>query len=259
MLIETSLQDYVLTLQLNNPPVNAFNQSLTKALQKALRQAARETQARVIVLTARGRAFSAGQDLSEMAQAREEHISYREHLFETYNPLILQLRALPKIIIAALNGPVAGAGLGVALACDMRVATPQTYLTVGFNGIGLAPDSGVSLLLPALIGLGRAAEATFSNRPITAEEALSWGLLNRILPDETFQQETHQLAAALALGPVHAYGLTKRAFNKAVLPNLAEALDYEAHIQEIARPHPEHQEGVQAFLEKRRPNFLESA
>lgn len=255
-MLQLEKSDHVLTITLNRPPVNAFNLELTQALQKALRTAATDDETRVIVLTGSGRAFSAGQDLGEMAQGQEIGISYRQHLFETYNPLILQLRELPKPVIAALNGPVAGAGLGVALACDLRVAVPHATLTVGFNGIGLAPDSGVSLLLPALIGLGRAAEVTFSNRPIDADEALSWGLINRIIPAESFQQETHLLAAMLAQGPVHAYGLTKRAFNKAMLPNLAEALDYEAHIQEIARPHPEHREGVRAFLEKRPPQFV---
>ena len=255
-MLQLDKRDFVLTITLDRPPVNAFNMALTQALRKALRAAAEDGETRVIVLTGSGRAFSAGQDLGEMARGQETDISYREHLFQTYNPLILQLRALPKPVIAALNGPVAGAGLGIALACDLRVAVPDATLTVGFNGIGLAPDSGVSLLLPALIGLGRAAEVTFSNRAITAEEALDWGLINRIIPAETFAAETHMLAATLAQGPVHAYGLTKRAFNRAVLPNLAAALDYEAHIQEIARPHPEHREGVRAFLEKRPPDFL---
>lgn len=255
-MIQTDLTQHVLTLTLTHPPVNAFNLDLTRELQQALRAAARDESVRVVVLTGAGEVFSAGQDLGEMSQAQEAHISYREHLFETYNPLILQLRNLPKPVIAALNGPVAGAGLGIALACDLRLATPEAHITVGFNGIGLAPDSGVSLLLPALVGLGRATEATFTNRHIYPEEALDWGLINRIIPAEDFRQETARMAAMLAMGPLNAYGLTKRAFNKAVLPNLAAALDYEAHIQEIARPHPEHAEGVRAFLEKRHPNFL---
>ncbi len=255
-MLKTRLENHVFTITLDHPPVNAFNAALTRALQKALRQAAAEAQARVVVLTGAGKVFSAGQDLTEMQQGAEAEISYRKHLQETYNPLILQLRALPKPVIAALNGPVAGAGLGVALACDLRVAVPEARLTVGFNALGLAPDSGVSLLLPALIGLGRATEITFTNRPVEAEEAHRWGLINRIFPGERFAAETEQLARQLAQGPLHAYGLTKRAFNRAVLPNLAAALDYEGHIQEIARPHPEHYEGLHAFLEKRSPDFL---
>ncbi len=255
-MLQTRLEDHVLTLTLDHPPVNAFNATLTRALQKALRRAAADKAVRAVVLTGNGKVFSAGQDLREMRAGVEAAISYRRHLQETYNPLILQLRALPKPVIAALNGPVAGAGLGIALACDLRVAVPQAQLTIGFNGIGLAPDSGVSLLLPALIGLGRATELTFTNRPLSAEEALGWGLINRIFPPERFAAETEALARQLAHGPLHAYGLTKRAFNHAVLPGLAAALDYEGHLQEIARPHPEHREGVQAFLEKRAPNFL---
>ncbi len=255
-MLKTQFADHILTLTLENPPVNALNAGLTQALQKALHQAAREPGIRVVVLTGAGRVFSAGQDLGEMRQAQQTGISYRSHLQETYNPLVLQLRALPKPVIAALNGPAAGAGLGIALACDLRLAVPHAQLTIGFNGIGLAPDSGVSLLLPALIGLGRATEVTFTNRPISAEEALSWGLVNRIVPVDTFQETVRSLAQQLVQGPLHTYGLTKRAFNHAVLPNLAAALDYEGHLQEIARTHPEHDEGVRAFFEKRRPNFL---
>ncbi|RPH59437.1 MAG: 2-(1,2-epoxy-1,2-dihydrophenyl)acetyl-CoA isomerase, partial [Chloroflexi bacterium] len=126
---------------------------------------------------------------------------------------------------------------------------------VGFTGIGLAPDSGVSLLLPALIGLGRASEFTFSNQPISAEKAVEWGLVNRVCLLENLAAETMTFAAELAKGPVGAFGLSKRLFNKAVLPHLEEMLDYEAHIQEIAGKRPEHKEGVAAFLEKRSPKF----
>jgi 2-(1,2-epoxy-1,2-dihydrophenyl)acetyl-CoA isomerase len=190
-----------------------------------------------------------------MLAAQGQNVSYREHLLKTYNPLILQIRQLEKPVIAAVNGPVAGAGLGVALACDMRIAAETALFTVGFSGIGLVPDSAVSLLLPALIGLGRATEFTFTNRPISAAEALEWGLVNRVLPDSELQVEAANLAMELASGPVGAFGLTKRLFNKTVLPNLEEALDYEAYLQEIASQGAEHHQGVEAFLEKRKPSF----
>jgi 2-(1,2-epoxy-1,2-dihydrophenyl)acetyl-CoA isomerase len=187
---------------------------------------------------------------------KAENLSYREHLQRTYNPLILQIRRLEKPVIAAVNGAVSGAALGIALACDLRIAADTARFVVGFLGIGLAPDSAVSLLLPALIGLGRAAEFAFTNTPIPAEQALAWGLVNRVSPGADLLTHAANLAEELARGPVHAMGLTKRAFNKAVLGNLEAVLDYEAHIQEIAGQGSEHQEGVSAFLEKRPPSYL---
>ncbi|MBI5296148.1 MAG: enoyl-CoA hydratase [Chloroflexi bacterium] len=252
----STLQSHVLTLTLNRPErANAFNAALTADLLKALREAAKNPEVRVIVLTGAGRVFSAGQDIEEMRSGGES-LSYLEHLRVTYNPLILLLRQIEKPVIAAVNGPCAGASLGIALACDLRIASETANFVVGFNGIALAPDSGVSLLLPALIGLGRAAEFTFSNAPIPAQKALDWGLVNRVVPAEAFGAETAQIAAMLAQGPVGAYGLTKRAFNRAMYPNLEEVLEYEGQVQEVASHNPEHKEGVAAFLEKRRPKYV---
>ncbi|GAB4503208.1 MAG: enoyl-CoA hydratase-related protein [Anaerolineales bacterium] len=248
----TDLQSATLTIRLNRPErANAFNFEMITELQEALRQAARDSQVRCLVLTGAGRAFSAGHDVTEMLAAQGKNVSYREHLQKTYNPLILQIRRLEKPVIASINGPVAGAGLGVALACDLRLAAETATFTVGFTGIGLVPDSAVSLLLPALIGLGRTTEFTFSNQPIAAEQALAWGLVNRVTSEADLPQETTKLTDRLAAGPLGAYGLTKRLFNKNVLPNLEEALDYEAHLQEIARRSEEHRQGVRAFLDKR--------
>ena len=249
----TTLQAATLTIGLNRPErANAFNFEMIAELQTALKQASRDTQVHCVVLTGTGCSFCAGHDITEMLAAQGQDISYREHLQQTYNPLILQIRQLEKPVIAAVNGPVAGAGLGVALACDMRVAVETALFTVGFSGIGLVPDSAVSLLLPALIGLGRATEFSFTNQPITAAQALKWGLVNRVLPESELQAETAKLAAELAAGPVGAYGLTKRLFNKTVLPNLEEALTYEAYLQEITSKSEEHHQGVRAFLEKRK-------
>lgn len=252
--LKTDLLDGILTLTIDRPPANAFNLALIGELQSAFQQAARDAQTRVIVLTGAGKIFGAGQDIAEM-KAGGESLSYRQHLLETYNPLIVQIRHTEKPVIGAINGPCAGASLGVALACDLRLAADSARFVVGFTGIGLAPDSGVSLLLPALIGLGRAAEFTFSNQPISAEQALAWGLVNRVIPLDNLMDETRQVAARLAAGPIGAFGLSKRLFNRAMLPNLEEMLDTEAHIQEIAGKGAEHREGVAAFLEKRAPKF----
>lgn len=252
--LKTDLRDRILTLTIDRPPANAFSLALIGELQSAFRQAARDAQTRVIVLTGAGKVFGAGQDIAEM-KAGGEDISYRQHLLETYNPLILQIRRIEKPVIGAINGTCAGASLGIALACDLRLAADSAKFVVGFTGIGLAPDSGVSLLLPALVGLGRAAEFTFSNQPIPAEKALEWGLVNRVVPFDDLLSETLQVAMRLAAGPVGAFGLSKRLFNRAMLPNLEEMLDTEAHIQEVASKGAEHREGVAAFLEKRIPKF----
>ncbi|MBI1855995.1 MAG: enoyl-CoA hydratase/isomerase family protein [Chloroflexi bacterium] len=244
----------VLTLRLNRPErANAFNAELIGELQDAFARTAQDSQTRVIVLTGAGRAFSAGQDIGEMQGGAA--ISYRAHLEKTYNPLILQIRKIEKPVIAALNGPCAGAAFGVALACDLRLASDETKLVVGFGGIALVPDSAVSLLLPALIGLGRAQYYFMTNEAIMPQQALEWGLVNKVFSSEKFMPETNSFAAKLAAGPVGAFGLAKQAFNKAVLPNLEEALRVEADLQEIAGRRDEHKEGVSAFMEKRKPKF----
>ncbi len=247
-------EDSVMTIRLNRPKVNAFNFEMINAVQSAFKQAGRDPQVRCVILTGNGSVFSAGQDISEFQKGEE--ISFRYHLQHTYNPLVLQIRRLEKPVLAAINGAVSGAALGVALACDLRIAADSARFLVGFLGIGLAPDSAVSLLLPNLIGLGRAAEFAFSNAPIGAEQALAWGLVNRITPATELDERAMEWARQLAQGPVHAMALAKRDFNQAVLGNLEQVLDYEAHIQEVAGKGAEHKEGVQAFFEKRRPRFV---
>jgi 2-(1,2-epoxy-1,2-dihydrophenyl)acetyl-CoA isomerase len=253
--LHSSLQSGSLILTLNRPErANAFSLELIGELQEAFRRAAGDSQVRAVVLTGAGHVFGAGQDIEEI-KSYGSQISYREHLLETYNPLVLQIRRIEKPVIAAINGPCAGASLGVALACDLRIASETANFVVGFNGIGLVPDSAVSLFLPVLIGLGRAHELTFTNAPISAQKALEWGMVNRVIPADEFMPETLKLAAQFAAGPTGTYGLTKRAFNKAVLPNLEDVLNTEADLQEIAGRREEHKEGVAAFLEKRPPKY----
>ncbi|HEX7974289.1 MAG TPA: enoyl-CoA hydratase-related protein [Anaerolineales bacterium] len=256
-IVLTGLSQGVLTITLNRPKVNAFNFELIAGVQVAFKQAEREAQVRCVLLTGSGSVFSAGQDVAEFRQVGD--VSFRYHLQRTYNPLILQIRKLEKPVLAAINGAVSGAALGIALACDLRVAADNARFVVGFGGIGLAPDSAVSLFLPALIGLGRASEFTFSNLPIGAEQALAWGLVNRVVPAAELGAQAAEWARLLALGPIHAMGLAKRDFNRAVLGNLEQVLDYEAHIQEVAGQRAEHKEGVTAFLDKRMPDFLNPA
>ena len=144
----------------------------------------------------------------------------------------------------------------MALSCDLRIASEDARFVVGFLGIGLGLDSAVSLFLPALIGLGRATQHAFTNAPISAQDALAWGLVNRLVPAGKLGDEAAAWAAQIARGPVRAMGLAKRDFNKAVLGNLEQVLDYEAHNQDIAGRGDEHKEGLQAFIEKRSPTYV---
>ncbi|HET7144243.1 MAG TPA: enoyl-CoA hydratase/isomerase family protein [Anaerolineales bacterium] len=249
----SSIQSGSLFLTLNRPErANSFNFEMVSELQGVLADAEKNPQVRCIVLTGAGKVFSAGQDISEMKQG--DKVSYREHLNKTYNPLILQIRKIGKPILAAVNGPCAGAALGVALACDLRIARSSAYFVVGFSGLALAPDSAVSLLLPAYIGLGRAQEYFYFNKPITAHLAYQWGMVNQI-GGFNFQTLVRQAAGKLASGPVGAFAAGKQAFNQAVLPNLEETLNYEGILQEEAGKSAEHREGVAAFFEKRNPKY----
>jgi len=249
----SSLQAGSLYLTLNRPErANSFNFEMVNELQEALDEGERDPQVRCIVITGTGDVFSAGQDITEMKQG--EKVSYREHLNRTYNPLILKIRKTGKPILAAVNGPCAGAALGVVLACDLRVAKSSAYFVVGFSGIALVPDSGVSLLLPVYIGLGRAQEYFYSNKPITAQLAYQWGMVNQV-GGFNFQMLVRQIAGRLASGPAGAFAAGKQAFNQAILPNLEETLTYEGILQEEAGKSTEHREGVAAFFEKRTPKF----
>jgi len=250
----SDLQAGVRTLTINRPErANAISTELSAALQRAFEAASGDPKTRVIVLTGTGTTFSTGHDINEMLQGAGR-ISYREHLQKSYNPLVLMIRRIGKPVIAAVNGMCAGASLGIALACDLRIAADEAKFVVGFGGIGLVPDSGVSLFLPALIGLGRAMEFYLSNEPISAEQALKWGLVNRVVPFN-LMDEVQKTAAQLAQGPVGAYGKTKQAFNKAMYPHLEEVLATEADLQEEAGRSEEHKKGVEMFLGKRQSKF----
>lgn len=251
MLIK-ELKDGVLNLILNRPKANAFNDELCAALQAAFKEAGRDPAVRCVLLRANGKLFSAGQDVTVFDG---KPVSFRKHLQKNYNPLILVMRRLEKPVLAAVNGAAAGAALGVLLACDLRIASEEARFLVGFGGIGLAPDSAVSLMLPALIGLGRAAQAAYFNEPIIAQQALDWGLVNAVVAAAELDAAARDWAARLAAGPVGAMGLTKRDFNRAVLPHLEAVLDYEAHNQDIAGRGADHKEGLAAFLEKRHPVY----
>ena len=251
--LEIEIQEGVLALTLNRPKVNALNQPLLAALQAAFQNAGDDGRVRCVLLRASGAVFSAGQDIPELAATLGMDI--QSHIQRSYNPLVLQIRRLEKPVLAAVQGAVSGAALGLVLACDLRIASEAARFVVGFLNLGLVPDSAVSVLLPALIGLGRASELAFTNRSLGAADALAFGLVNRLAPSAELSAQALAWAAELSRGPAGAMGLTKRTFNRAIPPHLESVLNYEAELQQQAAQGREHQEGVHAFLEKRAPDF----
>jgi 2-(1,2-epoxy-1,2-dihydrophenyl)acetyl-CoA isomerase len=250
--VETSREGAVLTITLNRPEVfNAFNASLHARLADALSDAA-EPEVRAVVITGAGRGFCAGQDLTEF---REVANDIRERLESTYHPNIRAIRALEKPVIAAVNGPTAGAGLSLAAACDLRVASDAASFVPGFVGIGLIPDSGGSYFIQRLLGTARAFEWMTTNRKLSAADAREWGLVNEVVEAETLLGRVAELAGVYASLPTKAIGMTKRLFDHAENATLDEQLALEAELQSAATQTEDFREGVAAFLEKRAPKF----
>ncbi len=245
----------VARIALNRPDrLNAFDDVMTRETIDAFRQAGRNADVRVIVLTGTGRGFSAGQDLTAF-QARGADISIGEHLRHGYNRLVTQMRELEKPVITAINGVAAGAGMSIALAGDIRLASDQASFMQAFVKVGLIPDSGSTWMLPRLIGPARALEMMITGNRVSAQDALSWGMINHVYPAAEFEAGVQTWAQGLAEAPTRAIGLIKRAFNRALTSTLAEALEYEAHLQDVAGATADHREGVSAFLEKRPPRY----
>jgi 2-(1,2-epoxy-1,2-dihydrophenyl)acetyl-CoA isomerase len=246
--------DGVLTLTLNRPEaLNSFTVEMKDDLLKALKDAARDKEVRAIVLTGAGRAFSAGQDLKERQGADVADLGTELRL--RYNPIILAMRRLEKPIVGAINGVAAGAGISIALACDIIIAADNATFIEAFTRVGLVPDTGSTWLLPRLVGNARAAEMFLTADPVDAATAERIGLINRAVPADRLMDEATALAARLAKSAPIALGLAKRALNRTFDMNLEEALDYEAQLQSVAGRSADHKEGVAAFVEKRPPRF----
>jgi len=246
------------TITLNRPEtLNALDGDLALALLKALQNAERDQAVRVIVLTGAGRAFSAGQDVHELAQIMADvgPAAVSRQVRERFKPLILLLRTMEKPVIAAINGVTAGAGLGLALACDLRIASEDAAFVMAPLSIGLIPAVGTTALLPAIVGLARASELALHGERITAWKARDLGLVTRVVPAELLGESAQMEAGRFAVLPTKAVGLTKQAFNRAMLTALEEHLDYEAELQEIAAGTEDFQEGMAALREKRAPVF----
>jgi 2-(1,2-epoxy-1,2-dihydrophenyl)acetyl-CoA isomerase len=247
MVLEVARDAGVLELTLARPDaMNSFTVELHDELARALNDA-RKPDVRVVVITGAGRAFSAGQDLAE---AHGSATGPGERLRRFYNPNILAIRSLEKPVIAALNGVAAGAGLALALACDLRIASEKASLLPAFIAIGLIPDSGTSWFATRILGEARAFEWLTSNRRLNAAEALDWGLVHEVVAPDALLTRARERAVELANTPGEAAGLTKRLLRRAVTATLDEQLEFERQVQQAASEQPAYARRVSSFLAK---------
>jgi 2-(1,2-epoxy-1,2-dihydrophenyl)acetyl-CoA isomerase len=250
--IETSRDGAVMTITFNRPDVlNAFNKTLHDGLAAALKEA-RDPDVRAVVVTGAGRGFCVGQDLTEFRDAEGD---IADRLRGSYHPNVLAVRGLEKPVIAAVNGPAAGAGLSFACACDIRIASDAASFVPAFINIGLIPDAGGSFFIARLLGPARAFEWMTSGRRLSPQEALEWGLVSEVVEADRFEARAAELAATLAAMPTRGVGMTKRLFDAASTNSLDEQLELEAQLQSAATKTEDFREGVTAFLEKRDPEF----
>jgi 2-(1,2-epoxy-1,2-dihydrophenyl)acetyl-CoA isomerase len=248
----------VMTIALNRPEkLNAFDGRMHEELHDALDKAAADDEIRCVVLRGEGRGFSAGADLKSEDLSRQDGDApdLGEYLRRTYSQTIKKITVMEKPVVAALHGPVYGAGVGIALACDLRVAAESARFSVAFIKIGLMPDAGVSFFLPRVVGLGRAMEMSMLGDAVDAEEAYRIGLVGRVVADEDLEEETAALASSLAAMPTRALGSTKQALYASFESDLETALEREAVGQTLCGRTADHEEGVAAFFEKREPHF----
>jgi 2-(1,2-epoxy-1,2-dihydrophenyl)acetyl-CoA isomerase len=247
----------VATITLNRPEtLNAFNQPMIHETIKAFKAIHKDPAVRAVVLTASGRGFCSGQDLMEAVTiAGQANASFGDHLRHTYHILVKQMVTLEKPIIGAINGIAAGVGMSIALATDLRIISDKAAFALGFSKIGLVPDGGANWLLTRLVGYARAYEIAVSGEKVTAEQALAWGMVNKVVPHDQLAEVAQAYARNLAAGATLSFGLTKRAMLKSFQQTFDENLAYEAHLQDIAGRSADCQEGIMSFIEKRPPQF----
>lgn len=256
-MILSNLENGVLTISLNRPDkLNSFNFEMGNQMKEALMEAESNEEVRCVLLTGAGRAFCAGQDLAEATEvSNDPDRDLSEIVHHTYLPIITGIRELEKPVICAVNGTAAGAGANIALACDIVIASEEAKFIQSFSQIGLIPDSGGTYILPRLIGLARATALTFLGEKIPAQEAVEMGMIWKSYPADSFMDEAEAIAAKLAKMPTRGFGLTKRGFNAGFSNDLESQMKLEAKLQAEAGETHDYNEGVQAFLEKRKPEF----
>lgn len=232
---------------------NAFNREMALALQQYLEEAEKDENVRAILITGSGKAFCAGQDLGEVTG--ENPVGFEVILLEHYNPIILKMREINKPVICAVNGVAAGAGANIALAGDIVVASETASFIQAFSKIGLIPDSGGTFMLPRLIGFQKASALMMLGDKVDAKAAEQMGMIYKTLPAEGFYELALALAEQVASMPTYALALTKQALNQSLSNNLRDQLLYEDKLQQKASRSEDYQEGVNAFIEKRKPAF----
>ncbi|WP_298353269.1 enoyl-CoA hydratase-related protein [uncultured Dokdonia sp.] len=253
--IQKSIENGVATLTFNRPEVfNSFNREMAFLLQDELDACNKDTQVRAIILTGSGKAFCAGQDLKEITDP-ELNPGFKKILEEHYNPIIEKIRAIEKPIIAAVNGVAAGAGANIALACDIVIAHEKVSFIQAFSKIGLVPDSAGTFFLPRLIGFGKASALMMLGDKISATEAEKMGMIYKVTTLDEFNNTVTSTAMTLAQMPTKAIGLTKRLLNVSMTNNLEDQLALEGKLQIEASESEDFKEGVDAFVNKRRPVF----
>ena len=255
--VQYAIDGAVATITLNRPDaMNAFDLALKEALPGVLKAASTDDSVRAVVLTGAGRAFCVGQDLREHAALLDAGDPRPlSTVTDHFNPIVTLLYRMPKPVVAAVNGATAGAGASLAFACDFRVAADTAKFSMAFTGIGLVPDSGASWTLQRLVGYPRALQMLISPEPVTAAQALDWGLVTAVAPPAEVLATAQGLAAMLAAGPTAAYAMTKRAVQDAAVTDLETALALEAELQTRAGQTADHANAVKAFLAKQRPVF----
>ena len=253
--IELKIENNVAWISLNRPEVfNSFNREMAFLLQETLDNCTNDTNVRAIVITGNGKAFCAGQDLKEVTDP-ELNPGFRKILEEHYNPIIQKIRTIEKPIIAAVNGVAAGAGANIALACDIVVAAESASFIQAFSKIGLIPDSAGTFFLPRLIGFQKASALMMLGDKVSASEALQMGMIYKMYSMGIFEEEVASLATTLANMPTKALGLTKRLLNQSLTNNLEQQLALESDLQIEASSSNDYNEGVTAFVDKRKPEF----
>ena len=251
--IEFEIKDGIATIVLNRPEkLNAFNREMALLLQEQLDRC-KESDVRCVYLTGAGKAFSAGQDLAEVADP--EGPGMQRILTEHYNPIVIRIRELQKPVVAAVNGVAAGAGANIALCCDIAVAARSASFIQAFSKIGLIPDSGGTFFLPRLIGWQRASAIMMLGDKVEATKAEEWGMIYQSMPDESFAEQSRQLAKTLAEMPTKGLAFTKKGLQWGFTHTMYEQLQNEDKLQQWAARTNDFKEGVTAFMEKRKPLF----
>jgi 2-(1,2-epoxy-1,2-dihydrophenyl)acetyl-CoA isomerase len=260
--VEVKRRGAAATVRLNRPDaLNAWNLQFGLDLREALEGVGADDEVRAVMITGAGRGFSSGADLTEQrtdgsADTDEDgEFDLSKRLRERYHPILHAIRDMPKPVVAAVNGPAAGIGCSLALACDLILAAESSFFLLAFVNIGLVPDGGSSAFVPARVGLARAAEMMLLGERIPAAKALDWGLINRVVPDDSLESEAAELLDRLAAGPTRSYAGMKELVNRRAYADLAVQLEAEADQQRAMGKTTDFVEGVTAFAQKRTPNF----